>query len=410
MENMSGPRPGAQLPRSLAMISSIAFSIPNFRGPLVLALVASGVRVYALAPDYDEKTRAAVRALGAEPVDIAMERTGMRPGADLLNAFRLYLLIRRLRPDLTFAYFVKPVIYGSLAAALAGVPRRFAMVAGLGYAFTPDGSRESLKRKALRATVSFLYRMALRMCERVFFQNGDDVAQFVRSGLIDPAKVVEVRGSGVDLDRLAFVPPVEGPPTFLLMARLLREKGICEYVAAARMVRQRHPETRFVLLGGSDPNPGGLGNEEVAAWAKEGVIEWHGHVDDVRPWIAQSSVYVLPSYREGKPRSTQEAMAMGRAVITTDAPGCRDTVDEGINGFLVPVRDANALAAAMLRFVENPALVASMGRESRRLAEERFDVVKINAVILDTMGIGNDAAHASSGASIAAIASAPIDR
>ncbi|MEA3015147.1 MAG: hypothetical protein QOD42_3692 [Sphingomonadales bacterium] len=372
---------------SIAIITSIAFSLANFRGPLIEALVAAGLRVYALAPDHDEGTRAAVRALGAEPVDISLERTGMRPLRDARDAFRLAGTLRRLNPDATFAYFIKPVIYGSLAAKRAGVRRRYALVAGLGYVFTPGGGRETPKRRLLRAAVSRLYRRALRVCDLVYFQNEDDVAQFVGAGLVAPERVRRLAGTGVDLERLQAAPPVTSPPTFLLMARLLREKGIAEYVAAARIVRASHPEARFLLLGGFDPNPGGFTRAEVEGWAAEGAVEWAGHVDDVRPWIAQSSVYVLPSYREGKPRSTQEAMAMGRPIVTTDAPGCRDTVEEGVNGFLVPVRDVPRLAEAMLRFIGEPGLIAKMGAESRRLAEERFDVRRINATILADLGI-----------------------
>jgi glycosyltransferase involved in cell wall biosynthesis len=373
--------------QTLALVSSIAFSLANFRGPLISALVARQVRVLALAPDFDDKTREDVRRLGAEPIDISLERTGMRPGRDLVDAVRLCLQLRRLKPDIALCYFVKPVIYGTLAARFAGVRRRYALVAGLGYVYTPGRSGDSLKRKALRLLVSTLYRLAFQACRRVFFQNEDDIADFVGAGLIDAKRVARLNGTGVDLDRLPFTPPPPGPPSFLLMARLLREKGIGEFVDAARIVRARHPQATFRLLGGLDPNPGGLGRDEVERWAAEGVIEWHGHVDDVRPWIAASSVYVLPSYREGKPRSTQEAMAMGRPVITTDAPGCRDTVEEGVNGFLVPVRDADALADAIERFIANPSLVERMGRASRRLAEQRFDVHRINAEILRVMEI-----------------------
>lgn len=373
---------------SLALISSIAYSVANFRGPLIRTLINSEVKVYALAPDYDTRTRKAVKALGADPIGISLERTGMRPFRDLIDLLRLALTLRRLKPDATFGYFVKPVIYGSLAARLAGVPRRYALVAGLGYVFTPDGAPDTPKRRLLRRIVTTLYRTAFRACTRVFFQNSDDLAHFVDAGLLDRGKAVRVNGTGVDLEVLRPAPPVTAPVTFLLMARLLREKGICDYADAARRVKVLYPEARFILLGDLDPNPGALAREEVAVWIREGLIEWPGHVDDVYPWIAQSSVYVLPSYyREGVPRSTQEAMAMGRPVITTDNVGCRETVEDGVNGFLVPVRDAEALAAAMMRFIHEPHLIESMGLESRRLAEERFDVHKINAVILEAMGI-----------------------
>lgn len=373
--------------RSMAVISSIAYSIANFRGPLIRELVARGVRVYALAPDYDATTRTAVTALGAEPVDIFLERTGMRPLRDGVDMLRLARLLRRLKPDATFAYFIKPVIYGSLAARLAGIPHRFALVAGLGYVFTPDGRSDTMKRRVLRLIVSSLYQWAFMGCHRVFFQNDEDVAHFVDQNLLPPEKALRVNGSGIDLERLSPAPAVTAPITFLLMARLLREKGIGEFAAAARLIKGRHPNVRFILLGDFDPNPGGFSRAQIELWVREGVLEWPGQVTDVRPWIAQASVYVLPSYREGLPRSTQEAMAMGRPVITTDSIGCRETVEEGVNGFMVPVRDPKALAAAMQRFIDQPDLIATMGRESRRLTETRFDVHKINAVMLSAMGV-----------------------
>lgn len=352
---------------------------------MIQALVAAGVRVYALAPNYDDDLRDAVRGLGAEPVDFVLDRTGIRPVRDVLDSWALFLLLRRLAPDATFTNFIKPVIYGSLAAAAAGVRHRFALVAGLGYVFTPDGERVPPGRRMLKALVSALYALGFSACHKVFFQNADDVTEVTKAGLISRDKVVLLSGSGVDLDRLTPQPAVETPPTFLLMARLLKEKGIVEFVQAARVLRRDHPQARFLLLGGVDTNPGGLAEADVVAWRSEGVIEWLGHVADVRPWIAAASVFVLPSYREGKPRSTQEAMAMARPVVTTDAPGCRDTVEEGVNGFMVPVRDPEALAEAMRRFIEQPELIGRMGAESRRLAEERFNVHQINSVILKTL-------------------------
>ncbi|GAB4128941.1 MAG: glycosyltransferase family 4 protein [Rhodothalassiaceae bacterium] len=297
--------------------------------------------------------------------------------------------MRRSRPGAVLGLSTKPVIYGSLAAWLAGVPRRYALVAGLGYVFTDDGAPQGLKRRALRRLVTLLYRMAFRVCDCVFFHNADDLETFVGHGLLPRAKAELTTGSGVDLDEFRPAPLPDGPVTFLLIARLLREKGIREYVEAARMLRARGVQAQFLLLGDVDSNPGSLKRDEAMSWVSEGLIEWPGEVEDVRPWIARSHVYVLPSWREGVPRSTQEAMAMGRPVITTDAVGCRETVDHGVNGFLVPVRDPEALAHAMFRFIENPALIETMGRESRRLAEERFDVHEINAIILGAMGISS---------------------
>ena len=371
----------------IAIISSIAYSLANFRGPLIADMIACGGRVYALAPDYDEETRARVRALGAEPIDISLERTGMKPVRDIADMIRLAAVLRRLRIELAFNYFAKPVIFGTLAAAIAGVPRRHALIAGLGYVFTPDGAPPPLRRRILQHVVSQLYRIALRFAHRVFFQNQDDLDQFVDAGLIDRGRGVRLNGTGVDIEKLFPSAPPAAPITFLLMARLLREKGIAEFVEAARILKRDFPDARFVLLGGPDPNPGGLTIAQVAAWRDEGVIEWPGHVDDVLPWIRNSSVYVLPSWREGVPRSTQEAMAIGRAVVTTDTVGCRETVIPSVNGFLVPLRDPPELAAAMRRFLDDPALITSMGLASRSLAESRFDVREINRRMLAEMNI-----------------------
>jgi glycosyltransferase involved in cell wall biosynthesis len=373
--------------RSLAVITSVASTLPSFRGHLISRLVSQGIRVFALAPDFNDQSRLNVEKLGAEPVDIQLDRTGTKPLRDLRHLVALSQQLRRLRPDAVFAYYAKPVIYGSVAAWVAGVPRRVAMVAGMGYVFTDIESGETFARRMLRWTATLMYSIAFRCCDRVLFQNTDDAAYFLDRGVIPSRKVARVNGTGVDLEHFFAAPPVLKPVTFLLAARLLKEKGICEFVEAARQVLRHDPNVRFVLLGASDANPGTLSTEQVTAWVKEGLVEWPGRVDDVRPWLAQASVFVLPSYREGIPRSTQEALAMARPVITTNAVGCRETVRDGVNGFLVRVRDAGALADAMLRFVREPTLVVSMGRASRALAEERFDVHRINDVMLDLLGV-----------------------
>lgn len=371
----------------ICVIGNQAFSLINFRGPLIAEMVSRGFKVFALAPDYDEATCADVHALGAKPVDYSLSRTGMNPLRDTADMLRLVFLLRRLKADITLAYFTKPVIYGTLAAWLARVQRRFAMIEGLGYVFTSPECAEPLKRRVLRGVVSMLYATALRLANRVFFLNKDDIEYLLKSHLVSSEKVFLLGGIGVDLDYWKPAPPFTEPVTFLLAARLIREKGVEEYARAAWLIKARYPDTRFILLGPLDTNPGALSRAEVETWAAAGILEWHGFVPDVRPWLAQTSVYVLPSYREGVPRSTQEAMAMACPVITTDAPGCRETVIDGENGFLVPVRDADALAAAMERFVLQPDLIDKMGQASRSIAKERFDVHKINQVILQEMGI-----------------------
>lgn len=372
----------------LGIVSSLASSLVHFRGALVATMVEQGIEVYALAPDYDEKSRAAVAALGAVPVDYSMSRAGMNPMRDLADFLRLAVQLRKLKLDYVFCYFIKPVIYGTLAARLAGVPRRFASIEGAGYVFT-DSVRPSFKRTLLRTFVVRLYRAALSRVERVFMLNPDDRNLFVGEQMVAAHKVQPLDGIGLSLDHYKAAPPVTSPIRFLLIGRLLREKGVYDYVEAARIVKRSHPDTVFYLLGSCDANPGSISEREVEGWVAQGLIEWPGQVADVREWIAKSSVFVLPSYREGLPRSTQEAMAMGRPVITTDVPGCRETVVQGLNGLITPVRDPAALAAAMLKFIEQPALITSMGQQSLAFAEERFDVRKINKLILGTMGLSD---------------------
>jgi glycosyltransferase involved in cell wall biosynthesis len=371
----------------IAIISNQAYSIVNFRGVLVKEMISRGMKVYALAPEYDDLSRNSVIALGAIPVDSPMSRTGMNPLRDFLDLFRLTVLLRRLKLNASFAYFIKPVIYGALAARLAAVPKRFSLIEGAGYVFAGD-EKPTMRRRLLRIFVTWLYRLGLSQSSRVFMLNIDDKNLFVNERMVSVEKIQLLDGIGLDLAHYQVAKPVLHPISFILVARLLREKGIYDYIASARLVKALYPEIRFLLLGGTDLNPGSVTKAEVNSWVDEGLIECPGQVPDVRIWIAQASVFVLPSYyREGLPRSTQEAMAMGRPVITTDWVGCRETVEHGVNGLMIPVRNYEALAQAMLIFVKQPELIISMGIESRRIAEKRFNVHKINAQILAEMSV-----------------------
>lgn len=372
--------------RTVALITSGAYTLPNFRGSLIRLLVARGVRVLALAPDYSDAIRERVRALGAEPVDFSLSRTGFNPWRDSADLVRLTRLLRVLRPDATLCYFAKPVIYGGLAAAAAGVPRRIGMIEGLGYLFGDE--RRGVRHRLVRGITERLYRAASKRADVTLFLNAEDRDLFVARGIVSAAKTRNIGAIGVALENFSVSVADSAPVSFLLMARLLREKGIEQFVAAARLLRPSFPDARFVVLGGVDNNPTSVTEAEMRGWVSEGLIEWPGHVDDIRPILAQAGVFVLPSYyREGVPRSIQEAMASGKPVITTDHVGCRDTVDPGVNGFLVPVRDVEALAAAMRRFLVAPELIRSMGLASRRIAEERFDARRIDdllaALLLD---------------------------
>ncbi len=368
---------------TIAIISSQAFSLVNFRGPLIRELAAQGIGIVALAPDYTPDVRSQVQELGAQTLDYSLNRAGTNPMRDVVDMLRLARLLRQIRPQVALGYFAKPVVFGTIAAWLARVPLRIAMIEGLGYAFMRDETAQSIGRKLLRGIASGLYRFALGKAGRVILLNQDDIEDLCAAGVLDASKAILIRGIGVDLDAFSPVPAVTEPVTFVLVARLLREKGVYDFVEAARRIHVSNPDARFVLVGDRDANPGSVSTEQLTAWQSEGVIRWTGSVPDVRPHLAAASVFVLPSYyREGVPRSTQEAMAMGRPVITTDAPGCRETVDEGVNGFLVPPRSPGALVQAMQRFIAQPSLITTMGAASRRMAEERFDVRVLNRQLL----------------------------
>lgn len=367
------------------VLAGFADSLLNFRGPLLKEMLGLGHQVVTCAPEDDPDIVARLKDIGVRHLSVPFKRSSIDPIGDLGLFVRLLRLLRRERVDYFLAYTGKPVVYGLLAAAVARVPHRYVIITGLGYAFV-DGAKGY--RRHLAAALSVLYRLSLRYANGVFFQNPDDQREFVARGLLsDPGKATRVWGSGVDLGHFSTAKLPTTPPIFLLIARLLKDKGIEEYVAAARCLRTTHPEVRCQLLGPYDSNPAAISPKDVNAWVAEGVIEYLGESKDVRPLIAQCSVYVLPSYREGTPRTVLEAMAMGRPIITTDAPGCRETVIGGQNGFLIPARDVDALVAAMTRFVREPELIPVMGENSRRIAEDRFDVRNVNATILGTMGL-----------------------
>ena len=375
--------------RSIAIISVQAYAMVNFRGPLIRSLTDRGMLVYALAPDFNDEWRTQVSRLGAMPVDFSLSRTGMNPLSDVADIYRLSQLLRSLAPEMVLNGYTKSVIYGSIAAWMARVPKRFSLIEGLGYVFSDDDKSLTWRRSALRWVVTQLYKFTLGLNHKVFFLNKENILHFVNEGIVVANKVIRIDGIGLDLDYFTPVPPVLQPVTFIMISRMLREKGVYDFVDAARKVQKRNPDVRFLMVGYCDKNPSSVTEEELRSWIAEGIIEWPGNwVDDIRDWIVQASVFVLPSYYpEGLPRSNLEALAMGRPIITTDWVGCRETVQEGVNGFLVPVRDPAAIAQAMMRFVESPDLIEKMGHEGRRIAEKRFDVNKINLRIMETIGI-----------------------
>jgi glycosyltransferase involved in cell wall biosynthesis len=386
--------------RRVAVIGSFAPSLIKFRGPLIAAMVERGHQVTALAPDpaRDPAAREAeaaagpgatiaaqLAAIGAAFAPFELDRAGLDPLADAQTVVSLVRRLRALRVDLSLGYTIKPVIYGSLAARLAGVRHRAAMITGLGTALAGGNTP---KQQLIAALARRLYRGGLALCEAVIFQNTDDRDELARIGALRAStRVAIVRGSGVDLAHYAPSPLPPGPPVFVFVGRLLRSKGIHDYVAAARTVRARIPAARFRVVGWLDPNPDSLNRRELDAVIADGTVEYLGPADDVRPHIAAAHVLVLPSYGEGTPRAVLEAMSMQRAVITTDAPGCRDTVVDGDSGLIVPVRDPAALAKAMLLLATMPALLGQLADAARTRAVELYDARAVARDVLAALGL-----------------------
>ncbi len=367
----------------MVIIASLGDSLVTFRAELLQQLVGRGCRVLALAPELSPATRQWLALRGILFAEAPLSRTGTSVVQDLRFFVWVATRIHRARPRVVLAYTVKPVVYGMLAA-LGTSAHRYALITGLGYAFT-DGRGE---RRAVRRVLEWLYRVALLGVDGVFFQNPDDQAFFRKNRLLMPGvRSVVLAGSGVDIAQFAQRPVRAEAPTFLLIARLLGDKGVREYVEAGRLVKRRHPNVVFQLAGWIDSNPDAIHEDELAGWVREGVVKYLGKLDDVRPALECCTVYVLPSYREGTPRTVLEAMAVGRAIITTNAPGCRETVTDGLNGFLIDPKSVPQLVEAMERFVREPDLTIAMGRESRRLAEHKYDARRVSAIMLDQMGI-----------------------
>lgn len=372
--------------KRLVLIGNQGFSVVNFRGSLLKDLSERGVACFALAPGYTDATRSAVRELGATPIDLTLSRTGMDPFRDLFAYREISARIAEIRPDITLGYTPKPAILGTLAAKKAGVPKRFAMIEGLGWAFGAGGTiMEELRRKVARGVSVALYRQALAATDNVFFLNEADVKDFEGLDLLRPGQAILLGGIGVDLDYWTRQRPKPATPAFVMMARMIRDKGVYDFVAAAQQLRRENMDARFILLGDLDLHPGAVRRSELQGWVEDGVLEWPGHVEP-KPWLEESSIFVLPSfYREGVPRSIQEAMAMEMPIITSTVPGCRDTVEEGENGLLVPPRDPAALAAAMRKLAERPDLINEMGKNSRKIAKQRFDDKRSNRRVIDAL-------------------------
>jgi glycosyltransferase involved in cell wall biosynthesis len=364
------------LSHTVLLSANSFWNIRNFRDSLIGALATKGYRIIIAAPDADIGW---ARENGVEAVEIAIDRAGLNPLSDGRLFFDYLRLFDRYTPDFYLCYTAKPNIYGSLAARLAGASS-LPNVSGLGTAFINQGP--------LSRFVGLLYRLAFRGCPIVFFQNPDDRDLFLARRIVTPGQAQLLPGSGVDLDRFAVAPsPEAGAPRFLFMGRLLGDKGVREFVEAARLLKAGHPSWRFQLLGALDEgNRSGVGASELQSWVEHGIIEHLGHADDVRPQIAAATAIVLPSYREGLPRSLLEAAAMGRPLVASNVPGNRQLIEHGVNGLLCEARSAQSLAEAIREIgLMDEDQRRRMGLAGRELVERSYSEELVIQAYLDAL-------------------------
>ncbi|PXW23656.1 glycosyltransferase family 4 protein [Paraburkholderia caballeronis] len=350
----------------VALVCNTAWAIYTYRQGLLRALADAGAEIVVIAPR--DRTFEPLAAMGCRCIDLPVASKGTNPLDDLRTLAALYRHYRAVRPDVVFHYTIKPNIYGSVAAWLARVPS-VAVTTGLGYVFIQSSRAAQVAKR--------LYRFAFRFPREVWFLNRDDLDAFTAERLLaHPDRARLLHGEGVDVDQFPYTPPPARETfVFVLIGRLLWDKGVAEYVDAARQLRAHYPHARFRLLGptGVD-NPSAITRDEVAAWEREGVIEYAGETADVRPYIADADCVVLPSYREGVPRTLMEAGAMGRPVVATDVPGCREVVADRDNGLLCEARNAASLAAALKKMLDMDAGARrAMGERGRKKIEKEFD-------------------------------------
>lgn len=374
----------------IILVGTVASSFYGFRADLIRAMRVKQYTVYAFTSEYTDADLKQIESLGAIPMTYELNRGGLNPLSDIVATYKLLKKIREIKPDLVFSYFSKPIIFGTIAAKLAKVPKIIGMLEGLGYTFTEQPEGLAKKTELIKKVQVLLYKFALPQLDKLIFLNPDDPKDLIDQYAINVRKVEVLGGIGLNLKEYPCQPiiNIQQPINFLFIGRLLKEKGIHDFLNAAKIVKEKYPETQFTVLGAIDPhNLGALTQSELDELISSNIIDYPGHVDNVKDWIAMSHVFVLPSYREGVPRSTQEAMAIGRAVITTDVPGCRETVEHGVNGFIVAKWNPEALAEKMIYFIEHPEQIEKMGYESYKIAQDKFDAEKVNQRLLNILGL-----------------------
>ncbi|OOR99856.1 glycosyltransferase family 1 protein [Haemophilus paracuniculus] len=374
--------------KKIAFVTTVASSIYGFRGPLIKQLLQEGYTIYAFVSEYSEQELTKIKSMGVEVITYPLKRGGLNPFADILASITLSKHLKQINPDVVFSFFTKAVIFGTFAAKLAKTPKIIGMLEGLGFTFTeqPDGIR--LKTKIIKLIQIVLYKLSLPLLDKFIVLNPDDEKDLLEKYGITVKEKHILGGIGIDLSEYPYSEidsnNIDDKVNFLFIGRLLKEKGINEFIQAAKYIKSKYPQTKFTVLGSIDKeNLGAISEEQLNALINLGIIEYPGQVTNIVEWITKSHIFVLPSYREGVPRSTQEAMAIGRAIITTDVPGCRETVEDGVNGFLVKPWDAQDLADKMEFFIKNPHSIVTMGQESYRIAQQKFDITKVNQRLID---------------------------
>lgn len=350
---------------------------------MMSAFVSKGARVVAIGPDPEEKWEEKFADTGIVYRSVPISRNGLSIKDDLKTYRSLKRIIRQEHPDKIFTYQAKSIVYGTLAAhSVDKSIEVYSLVAGLGSIFRGKG----LKNKLIKTILSTQYRLAFRYSKRVIFQNNDDRNELMSHGLLDEIKTEIVHGSGVNTDKFNQC-DFPDRKAVLFIGRLIRDKGISEYLELAKRLKQKETGIRCLLVGPYDSNPSAITEEELRPYIKEGIIEYFGEQSDVRPYIAECTVYVLPSYHEGTPKTVLEAMAMGRPIVTTDAPGCRETIIDGENGFLIPVKNIDELENSVMKIINDESLINRFGEKSREIALEKYDVNKVNDSIMKIMSI-----------------------
>ena len=371
--------------KKILLIANSSFTIFNFRSELIAELKKRGYEIHIACPqmpsnENQKNTTEYIEEMNIHYHKLDIDRSNLNPISNIFLILKIMKIIKKISPKFVLTYTIKANIYGLLASAFFNKIKVFPNITGLGYIYINN----DFFTKIIRSVVNFQYKIALKHSQTVFFQNYDDLNIFKANNLLNGITTKKINGSGVNLKKFSTSKIEKDKLSFIFVGRLLKDKGIYEYIDAARIIKKKYPSAKFRVLGELDNNPSSLNADELNLLLDEKIIEYISD-GDVYKWLDRSEVFVLPSYREGTPKSTLEALSMGLPVITTDVPGCRETIEDEVNGYLIKDKDEKALAEAIEKFIKNRDLIYSMGLKSRELAESKFDVNKVVEVIIDEL-------------------------